>query len=133
MTHPDTPNPCVSCGACCCSFRVSFYWAEADDAPGGHVPAALTEPLNLHLRAMRGTHPHPVRCIALTGRTGESVSCSIYPQRPGPCREFDAWLPDGRANPDCNRVRARIGLPALPDLAPAAEAPQETDYNGIGA
>jgi hypothetical protein len=30
-------NPCVSCGACCAHFRVSFYWAEADDAPGGIV------------------------------------------------------------------------------------------------
>ena len=37
-------NPCMTCGACCAYFRVSFYWAEADDA-GGPVPSALTEPL----------------------------------------------------------------------------------------
>ncbi len=37
-------NPCMTCGACCAYFRVSFYWAEADDA-GGLVPSALTEPL----------------------------------------------------------------------------------------
>ncbi|WP_142908916.1 CxxCxxCC domain-containing protein, partial [Klebsiella pneumoniae] len=23
-------NPCMTCGACCAFFRVSFYWAEAD-------------------------------------------------------------------------------------------------------
>ncbi|EMK5322830.1 YkgJ family cysteine cluster protein, partial [Escherichia coli] len=22
-------NPCMTCGACCAFFRVSFYWAEA--------------------------------------------------------------------------------------------------------
>ncbi|HBP8873638.1 TPA: YkgJ family cysteine cluster protein, partial [Escherichia coli] len=28
----NNPNPCMRCGACCAFFRVSFYWAEADDA-----------------------------------------------------------------------------------------------------
>ncbi|MLR39642.1 YkgJ family cysteine cluster protein, partial [Salmonella enterica subsp. enterica] len=23
-------NPCMTCGACCAYFRVSFYWAEGD-------------------------------------------------------------------------------------------------------
>ncbi|MGN2398423.1 YkgJ family cysteine cluster protein, partial [Klebsiella quasipneumoniae] len=46
-------NPCMTCGACCAYFRVSFYWAEADDA-GGLVPAALTEPLTPFLRCMSG-------------------------------------------------------------------------------
>ncbi|WP_374212354.1 YkgJ family cysteine cluster protein [Thiothrix subterranea] len=27
------PNPCMTCGACCASFRVSFYWGETDAAP----------------------------------------------------------------------------------------------------
>lgn len=37
-------NPCMTCGACCACFRVSFYWAEGDDA-SGRVPASLTEPV----------------------------------------------------------------------------------------
>ncbi len=48
-------NPCMTCGACCAYFRVSFYWAEADDA-GGLVPSALTEPLTPFLRCMSGTN-----------------------------------------------------------------------------
>ncbi|EFG2122847.1 YkgJ family cysteine cluster protein, partial [Escherichia coli] len=24
----NNPNPCMTCGACCAFFRVSFYWAE---------------------------------------------------------------------------------------------------------
>ncbi|EJT1381768.1 TPA: YkgJ family cysteine cluster protein, partial [Escherichia coli] len=23
----NNPNPCMTCGACCAFFRVSFYWA----------------------------------------------------------------------------------------------------------
>ncbi|HAO2094658.1 TPA: YkgJ family cysteine cluster protein, partial [Escherichia coli] len=22
----NNPNPCMTCGACCAFFRVSFYW-----------------------------------------------------------------------------------------------------------
>ncbi|VEA73945.1 Flagellin N-methylase [Serratia rubidaea] len=82
-------NPCVSCGACCAYFRVSFYWAEGDDG-GGVVPSALTEPLTPFLRCMQGTNSKSPRCTALDGEIGRAVSCSIYLNRPTPCREFDA-------------------------------------------
>lgn len=58
-------NPCLSCGACCAHFRVSFYWAETDAVLGGTVPVALTTPVNHHLVAMKGTVSKPVHCIAL--------------------------------------------------------------------
>lgn len=106
-------NPCLSCGACCASFRVSFYWGEADDAPGGRVPAALTEQLTPHRRCMRGTSATQPRCVALAGEVGAGVSCAIYEQRPSPCREFDAFAPDGSVNPRCNQARQQHGLPPL--------------------
>jgi len=108
----ETSNPCVSCGACCAHFRVSFYWAEADDA-GGPVPAELTEPLSLLMRNMRGTNDRAPRCVALQGEIGGCVSCSIYEQRPTPCREFAMSGEEGVANDACDRARARYGLPAL--------------------
>ncbi len=37
------PNPCMTCGACCAHYRVSFYWGESSEAPGGFVPIELTE------------------------------------------------------------------------------------------
>lgn len=110
----DSQNPCISCGACCCTYRVSFYWGEADDAPGGTVPAHLTVQVTPMLRAMQGTHPQVTRCVALTGEPGREVSCSIYPQRSQACREFEAWQPDGQPDPRCTRARARFGLPELP-------------------
>lgn len=80
-------NPCMTCGACCAYFRVSFYWAEADDA-GGLVPSALTEPLTPFLRCMSGTNQRQSRCAALSGDIGDAVHCTIYENRPSPCREF---------------------------------------------
>lgn len=78
---------CQTCGACCAHFRVSFYWAEADDAPGGTVPVALTRQVNPQLRCMAGTDARPVRCAALQGEVGQGVSCGIYLLRSSTCRE----------------------------------------------
>nr|WP_314688906.1 YkgJ family cysteine cluster protein [uncultured Pantoea sp.] len=108
----DITNPCMTCGACCAYFRVSFYWAEADDA-GGVVPVDLTEPLSLLMRNMRGTNDRTPRCVALQGEPGSCVSCGIYEKRPSPCREFAMSGEDGVVHEACDRARARHGLPAL--------------------
>ncbi|MBD8452895.1 YkgJ family cysteine cluster protein [Serratia rubidaea] len=110
-------NPCVNCGACCAYFRVSFYWAEGDDG-GGVVPSALTEPLTPFLRCMQGTNSKSPRCTALDGEIGRAVSCSIYLNRPTPCREFDASGENGLRNEACDRARERYGLPPLPVALP---------------
>ena len=99
-------SPCLSCGACCATFRVSFYWGEtASDSYA--VPLDLTEQLTPWHACMRGTNNRPPRCVALGGIVGEQVSCAIYPNRPSPCREFEA------GEPRCNEARARIGLPPV--------------------
>lgn len=99
---------CQDCGACCVSFRVSFYWAESDAHPDGTVPQHLTIPISPHHVAMRGTECKPVRCIALEGEVGQFVSCSIYPLRASSCRQFN---PD---DPRCNEIRQKFGLPPIP-------------------
>ena len=101
-------NPCQTCGACCAHFRVSFYWAEADDAPGGMVPANLTEAISPHLRCMKGTASKPARCVALEGEVGQWVSCTIYAQRPSTCRGFDVLEADGSPNARCTKLRAQL-------------------------
>ncbi|CAI1738239.1 Flagellin N-methylase [Serratia fonticola] len=109
----EIQNPCTSCGACCGYFRVSFYWAEAEDG-GGVVPISLTEPLSPFLRCMQGTNSKSPRCTSLVGEIGQAVSCSIYPNRPSPCREFDQSGENGLRNEACDRARERYGLLPLP-------------------
>jgi len=103
-------HPCLNCGACCGSFRVSFYWAEP-------VPEQYTEKLNEFRACMRhAPDAERPRCIALGGEIGKEVACTIYENRPTPCRDFSASFEDGAANPRCDRARARYGLSPLTSL-----------------
>lgn len=99
---------CLSCGACCAAFRVSFYWAETDAHPSGTVPQALTQAVSPHHVCMQGTEKNPVHCIALEGEVGKQVSCNIYALRSSTCREFEA------GTEECNRARAMHHLPTIP-------------------
>jgi len=100
----DEDFDCQRCGACCAVFRVSFYWAEADDAPGGTVPVALTRPVGSLHRCMAGTEARPVRCVALRGAVGGDVACAIYAQRSSTCRSVQP------GDSQCLKARAAHGL-----------------------
>lgn len=108
-------HPCLTCGACCASFRVSFYWREAE--PSEHdfaVPELYWEDTTPTYRAMKGTNTkHQPKCVALKGRIGDRVSCSIYSQRPSPCRAFEASYETGVHNEKCDRAREKHGLKPL--------------------
>ncbi len=123
------PHPCLSCGACCAHFRVSFHWSEAEPSLGGVVPVELTEPLRSHERAMRGTsQPHP-RCIALDAEIGVRSRCGIHPLRPSVCAAVPASWEFGEASPQCDKARLAHGLPLL---APADWAWREAAANDGG-
>jgi Fe-S-cluster containining protein len=103
----------MTCGACCAAFRVSFYWAESDEAVADCVPAEMTCHVAPLLCAMKGTdQPHPW-CIALQGSVGARVQCSIYERRPSVCRQVHPSGQDGTADLWCDRARAIWGLPPL--------------------
>jgi Fe-S-cluster containining protein len=98
-------QPCQRCGACCASFRVSFYWAEAT---GRGLPEAAVEQAAPHLACMAGTNQPRPHCHALEGKVGEWVSCRLYELRPSPCREVQP------GDEKCRVARVRHGLPPLP-------------------
>lgn len=102
---------CRSCGACCASFRVSFYWAEAAVLA---LPDELVEQLSPWHACLAGSNSSAPRCRALQGEIGSRVRCTVYAQRPSPCRELQPG--DDR----CRRARQRHGLPPLVGLPPAA-------------
>ena len=108
-------KPCVSCGGCCASFRVQFYWREAnaeDHLPA--VPEGFFEDLTPELRGMRGTSDkHRPKCSGLKGRIGKDAHCSIYRARPTPCREFQASYANGRHDERCDLARQNHGLAPL--------------------
>lgn len=112
-------NVCLNCGACCAFFRVSFYWREAEPAHGRRIPSDLVEEETEFYDNMQGTNQGHPYCAALRGKIGESVGCTIYRDRPSPCREFGIHWDKGRMQIDsgdlerCNRARAAWNLPPL--------------------
>lgn len=110
---PATPAPCTSCGACCATYRVTFNRTELDDAPGGVVPAGLTERIDDRGVFMRGTADRSPRCVALQGTVGVNVSCAIYECRPSPCRAFASEAAFGHGDIGCGDARRLHGLPPL--------------------
>ena len=97
-------NPCLRCGACCATYRVSFYWAEAAELG---LPDSLVEKVSPWHACMSGTGQSEPRCRALDGAIGKSVSCRVYSLRPSPCRELQP------GDEKCNRARIRHGLALL--------------------
>lgn len=111
----DMSQACVTCGVCCASLRVSFYWSESDEHPDGTVPHHLVVRISPYHVAMRGTETKPARCVALQGEVGTSVGCKIYAQRGSTCRAFKA------GEPRCNQLRTVRGMPPLPEVLPDSD------------
>lgn len=68
---------------------------------------------------MKGTNQAHPRCVALQGEIGRQATCTIYEQRPSPCREFGLQWEQDQASfapgelERCNRARAAWNLPPL--------------------
>ena len=80
-------------------------WLAAHLPGGAGVPVAMTVRLTPNLVRMCGTDAQPPRCVALAGEIGRAVQCTIYAERPSPCREFDT------EHEACQRARRYFGLP----------------------
>lgn len=93
-------NPCMSCGACCAYYRITFH---ADESIA--IPAEYLERLQPEVFCMKGTNNYPPRCSALRGEVGQQVSCAIYENRPSSCREFNEYELDGTPNMRCFKLR----------------------------
>lgn len=111
--QPAPMHPCLTCGACCAHFRVSFHWSEADPEQGGVVPIELTEPLRVHERVMRGTSQPSPRCVALDADVGRYSRCTIHDRRPSVCALVPASLEFGERSAQCDKARLAHGLPLL--------------------
>ncbi|MGE0526884.1 MAG: YkgJ family cysteine cluster protein [Bdellovibrionales bacterium] len=108
----EVAHPCVRCGACCATYRVLFPVQELQ-SDSYHVPADLTEAVDPGTRAMMGTNQQRPRCVALAGRIGVDVMCSIYERRPGCCRQFVPSYENGRPNRSCDHAQTNKGLKPL--------------------
>jgi Fe-S-cluster containining protein len=101
LGESDETLDCQRCGACCATYRVSFYWADGET---WRTPEGMTERVAPLYSCMVGTSRASPRCIALAGTVGKVATCTIYDQRPPPCRELQPGDERGL------KARARHGL-----------------------
>lgn len=110
---PETPEAwdCQACGACCRNLDTNQasgvrYWVEIASTDKILTRQDLVRKLVTYDRArvphLRMTHDGT--CEALRGAIGGHVRCSIYHQRPSPCRRV---MP---GDDTCLRSRAACGL-----------------------
>lgn len=101
---------CTRCGACCFNPPDNVregYVDYVEVAPGDELRRkpelmrryAVEKDGQLHLRVLEDQ-----RCIALAGRLGRRVRCTIYHVRPSPCRRVQA------GSELCDRYRRGQGL-----------------------
>jgi Fe-S-cluster containining protein len=95
---------------------VDFHQAEGEGGGLGYaggVPREMVVPVIGTLLRMKGTDENESRCVALSGEVGKETRCTIYAQRPSPCREFNPYAALGIGDEACTRARRRHGLPPL--------------------
>ncbi len=114
MAARTTPyiHPCLSCGACCATYRVSFHYDEMRAESHG-VPEALSRQISPYQNAMIGTDQAKPMCVALKGEIGKSIHCTIYENRPNCCRIFKASYEDGHHHVSCDEARSGKSLAHL--------------------
>lgn len=106
-------HPCLKCGACCATYRVTFLKAELD-GPNNQL-AKISKDNGGLWQIMPGTDKrHNPCCNYLKGTIGRSASCGVYESRPSPCKIFKASYEDGVTEaPRCNEARRHHGLKPL--------------------
>ena len=103
---------CQACGACCCNTdenraeKYIDYVEVTARAPLRRHPILLRRLTVLNAEGERHMRleGREQRCIALEGRLGKRVSCTIYGLRPSACRTVQ---PGSR---ECRRDRRERGI-----------------------
>jgi Fe-S-cluster containining protein len=119
LSQVPAQDACLSCGACCAYFRVSFYWAE-----GIPMPENYTEPVTAVYSCMVGTNQKNPRCIALNGEIGKQVSCGMYESRSSSCKEVQI------ADEQCNKARQAHNIIPLVPLE-VLESTNDEDFDQV--
>jgi hypothetical protein len=93
---PAPAYDCTRCGACCLNppENVAEGYSEYVEVEARDSLRAKPELVRRYARERDGRLHMRItsdqRCLALAGRVGQRVRCSIYHERPSPCRRVQA-------------------------------------------
>ena len=104
------PYDCQQCGACCVDFFGTEGYIQLSPPEAGRLRRLGLPVVTWHGQVLLGTRPHDgpggeTCCTAFAGAVGSACACSIHPDRPRACRDFEP----GSAG--CRFARESAGLP----------------------
>jgi uncharacterized protein len=87
----DVPVPeCLECGACCVYGLIIPINRRTPEPLTSYLEVVLDEAPDVVIeRAFDRAGPDG-RCVNLTGKVGSHIGCTVYPDRPQICRDFEA-------------------------------------------
>lgn len=107
-----SPPDCLTCGACCASPFLGEGYIQLDAAEqtrlqrrGLPVLELVSDPEDRIVMLGTKINAQGERvCVALSGKLGKKVACTVYDERPILCRQFEA------GSPECLQARRAVGM-----------------------
>lgn len=133
VTGPEVPIPeCVPCGACCVYGLIIPINRREPEPLRRYIEVTLDDAPEVVVERVFERDERDGRCVNMAGEVGVEIGCTVYPDRPQICRDFDA------GSDRCFGYRRMYGIdPPLSDveLAAALEKldarPQPVKIRGI--
>jgi len=123
VTDASTSIPdCIPCGACCIYGLVIPINRREPEPLQRYLEITLDDAEDLVVERVFERGPDG-RCINLDGVVGQQIGCSVYPDRPQMCRDFDA------GSDRCFGYRRMYGID--PPLSESGLAAAEQKLGGI--
>jgi uncharacterized protein len=91
VADASAPIPdCVPCGACCVYGLVIPINRREPEPLERYIEVTLDEAPEVVVERAFARDEADGRCVNLAGEVGVAIGCTVYPDRPQMCRDFDA-------------------------------------------
>lgn len=91
ITDPAVPVPdCIPCGACCVYGLVIPINRREPEPLQRYIEVTLDEAPDVVVERVFERDERDGRCVNMAGEVGVEIGCTVYPDRPQICRDFDA-------------------------------------------
>ena len=91
VTYASVPIPdCIPCGACCVYGLVIPINRREPEPLKRYMEITLDEAPDIVIERAFERDETDGRCVNMAGEVGVEIGCTVYPDRPQICRDFDA-------------------------------------------
>ena len=122
VTDASVPIPdCVTCGACCVYGLVIPINRREPEPLERYIEVTLDDAPDVVIERAFERDEGDGRCVNMAGDVGVEIGCTVYPDRPQICRDFDA------GSDRCFGYRRMYGIDPPLTEAQLAEALRKLD------